>query len=380
MFKLTRRVWLGTAVGGVVYGLPGCGKPAAAPGTGAETETLARGKGTPDVAPESVPDYSLLECPEHVAMAWAANASGFFVGQLTTAKRRGLACLWRAGLPQARELGGIETLWSCAHAINSRNHVAGEFEARNQNIHAFLWRDDSFIELKALGGPDSHAFSVNDRGLIAGYATDRNHRTHALLWHPEEPEPEVLKPLDDSPHAQALAVNMNGMIAGSSYAEKMGQAVVWKAPGEPLVLPGPSSVGEPGQRIPSIATAINEHGQVVGSFGGTATLYQHACRWTGGCAEDMRCDDLHDDRLGVTSFATSINKDGRVVGFYRSPKGEDRAFLHSGGAMMDLTGLIKEPRGLVARYARMIDDRGWIVGVGSRGYSPQPVAFVARPL
>ena len=48
--------------------------------------------------------------------------------------------------------------------------------------------------------------------------------------------------------------------------------------------------------------------------------------------------------------------------------------------MMDLTALIKDPRGLVARYAKMIDDRRWIVGVGSRGKDPRPVAFVARPL
>ena len=56
----------------------------------------------------------------------------------------------------------------------------------------------------------------------------------------------------------------------------------------------------------------------------------------------MRLEDLHDDRLGDTSFATSVNKDGQVVGFYRSKKGEDRAFVHSGRGMKDLTGLIKD--------------------------------------
>jgi probable HAF family extracellular repeat protein len=89
---------------------------------------------------------------------------------------------------------------------------------------------------------------------------------------------------------------------------------------------------------------------------------------------------LHDDGLGGTSYASGINNEGHVVGFYTSKEGDDRAFLYSEKRMRDLTGLIKDPGSLVARYARMINDRGWVVGVGSRGNDPRPRPFVARPI
>jgi hypothetical protein len=89
----------------------------------------------------------------------------------------------------------------------------------------------------------------------------------------------VLKPLDQCPHAQALAVNAEGLAVGSSYSAKIGQAVVWQTPENPQGLPVASAASDSTGRIPSIATAVNDRGQIVGSYGGTATIYPRACRW-----------------------------------------------------------------------------------------------------
>jgi probable HAF family extracellular repeat protein len=370
MIKFTRRLWLATAFGHLVYWIPGCGgkpgvDPAAVPETKHEPEPGLETQTVREPEPEAVGQYVLHDLPDGVkppSFASARNAAGSVVGQLTTARNRNHAFLWDHS--SLLDLDRPEGLLSGARAINKAGDVVGEFKVNdNHDIHAFLHSGRSTRDLGTLGGLESHAFGINDEGLVAGYATDQDKRVHAVLWHREIPAP--LEPIGkEFPQSQALAVNNRGEAAGSSFNDTVGHAVVWK--NRKI-----HELGSP-ERSSSIATGINDPGQVVGSYEVSGKLHRHACRWTAG-----EFKDLHG--LGGSSTATSINSAGHVVGFYTTEKGEDRACLWRGRKMHDLTGLLAGSRGLVLRYAMMIDDRGWIVGVGDRGRGNLPTAFVASP-
>jgi probable HAF family extracellular repeat protein len=371
MIKFTRRFWLASALGHLAFWLPGCGKPAAGPGQGTDADRRSGNDG--GASAEPVRKYVLVISPERTTLASAIGARGNIAGQFNTSAHLCHACLWGPDGSIPQDLDSPAGVWSGAWALNKRGHVVGELRSDHTgNIQAFLWTGGSMQHLKTLGGGESRAFAINDDGLIAGSATGKEERSHAVLWDREETTPlEPLGPVYAD--AQALALNQRGDVVGSCYNDRIGRAVVWKACGKPQELPVPSQ--ERARETPSIATAINNESHIVGCYGDGAFVPRHACRWIGG-----EFADLHVAELGGSSVASSVNNAGHVVGFYTSHRGDDRAFLYAHGKMHDLNELLIGAGGLVLRYAKMIDDRGWIVGAGSMGKNGDPRAFVLRPV
>ena len=109
----------------------------------------------------------------------------------------------------------------------------------------------------------------------------------------------------------------------------------------------------------SIATAINDAGQIAGSSaiaGGTA---QHAFLWQGGRMTDL-------GTLGGTMTSpTGINGAGHVVGWSLiAGNAITHAFLWQGGQMADMNNLIPADSGWLLLGASGINDAGQIVGWG----------------
>jgi probable HAF family extracellular repeat protein len=307
----------------------------------------------------------LVELPREFrspGYAAAINEDGKVAGQFATAERRNHACVWDSS--SFRDLDEPGGRLSGARGINRHGHVVGEMQTTaDHNLHAFFWDGKSVKDLGMLGGRESRALAINDGGLIAGYSSDTAGLWHAVVWR-EGITPVVLEPLSPTfPHAQAVAMNNEGIVVGSSFNQTTGRAVLWRD-GRAESLEAVEA------EVRSIAAGINDEGQVVGTFEVDHGLRRRACMWSKGT---MR--DLHG--LGLSSTATSINRSGHVVGSYTSNKGEERAFVWKGREMHDLTGLLEGATKIALRFALMIDDRGWIAGVAESGGLPS--AFLARP-
>src|SRR5207248_2604803 len=70
--------------------------------------------------------------------------------------------------------------------------------------------------------------------------------------------------------------------------------------------------------------------------------------------------------LGTSSVGMGINSSGMVVGNYRDPLANPRAFLYD-TQMRDLTSLLASGSGWVLEYAYGINDSGQITGIGMIG-------------
>jgi probable HAF family extracellular repeat protein len=137
--------------------------------------------------------------------------------------------------------------------------------------HAFLYEDGQMKDLGTLGGGSSEAYGINDSGRVIGGSNTSSGERHAFLYE-------------------------NGQM---------------------------KDLGTLGGTTMSIANAINDSGQVVGTSGSRAFLYQN---------EEMidLGNRLHPDNNGNIwnlYSVSGINNEGRIVGAGRSSGGDDRALL-----------------------------------------------------
>ena len=110
----------------------------------------------------------------------------------------------------------------------------------------------------------------------------------------------------------------------------------------------------PGGTI-SLATGINNNGQVIGSSS-TAGGNEHAFLYSNGTMYDLGVLPG-----GTSSTAVGINDNGVVVGNSETAAGLEHAFVYSNGVMQDLGTLI----GARESYANGINNSGQIVGEAS---------------
>jgi probable HAF family extracellular repeat protein len=248
-----------------------------------------------------------------------------------------------------------------ARAINDGGQVVGGHSPYADP--AWLWKQG--VGLTWLGAGGAHA--INDSGMIVG-------TTHkgsliapagdAFLW-TQASGVVALGTLAGRYYTSTIANDINesrqiaGTIGDGSTRNPVEQAVMWTPDGWVALL---GWLPERGGN--SMAAAINDSGQVAGTSGqaGTSSEGGHAFLWTqaGGMV------DLGTLPGATFSQATAINNHGQVVGISGTDYANRRAFMWTPtGGMVDLGGL---PDATYSE-ANAINDRGQVVGgSGNRAF------------
>lgn len=268
--------------------------------------------------------------------------------------------------------------WSHAYGINDLGQVVGQTGVtgvpNNQGIHAFLWTKAGGMQdlgIPPNGDPNDAtvAYGINNAGAIIV--------TKNFYWGPDESawkntNGSWLKLGQFSNNwTVGYAINQNGEAAGQAWSPDLYHpegswgwfACKWSAVGEILDLGQLSGGGG------SEALSINGIGHVAGDSrtGGSGVI--HAVVWTGPAPDGITDlgalleSDPNPSNWKVYSYATGINDNGAVVGYYQGPTtlygGKERAFLWTpGGGMVDLGTL---PDGTTS-HATAINNQGQVTG------------------
>jgi len=213
-----------------------------------------------------------------------------------------------------------------AYGLNDRNQIVGSaYVASAGTQHAMLWNGASVTDLGSLGG-SSVASGINNRGKVIGQASvalspDEAPATHAFSWN--NGHMTDLGTLGGR-NSNAFGVNGAGLVAGYAETPTGHHTTVWNGTTPIDLLPTSGSDF-------SIAVAINNFGQVVGSANVDIGLnYGHAMLWNGTTAFDLNIlVDPEDVETGwILSVATGINDRGWIVGdAYNTFTDETRGFL-----------------------------------------------------
>jgi probable HAF family extracellular repeat protein len=247
---------------------------------------------------------------------------------------------------------------SGGNSINDQSWAAGYSRLPNRNRHATLWRSSLLTDLGTLGGPNSSVtWNVkNTQGIIVGisqtadpeplgeawssaafYSTPNNvgYINLGFVW-----QNNLMRGLPPFPGGN------NGFATG---ANNLGQVVGWAENGihDPNCCcsqilqfrPAMWTLGPPDQihDLPLIAgdssgaaTAINDHGQIVGISGicdqavGRRTA-KHAVLWQNGAVTDI----YPNAPAPWWNTPTAVNERGDVVGFAGDPAFVEGDVLHA---------------------------------------------------
>jgi probable HAF family extracellular repeat protein len=187
---------------------------------------------------------------------------------------------------------------------------------------------------------DGIAHDLNNHGQVVGLTVTSPQR--AFLWD-EKRGMQLLESLGDLDVEYPLAINNRGQVAGGTvFPNGFAHAFLRVRSGAVQDL---GSLVSPAHR--SIATALNERGQVVG-FASVG-------------------DDVHG-----FFWTANINNRGHIVG-----RNENRAVLWTDvGSWHELGVLGVSPFGDYGSWAFAINDRGWVVGTST---APAGGAFLWTP-
>jgi len=204
-----------------------------------------------------------------------------------------------------KELGTLGGNYSMATAINDLEQVVGTATTKDEYSHAFLTNHGQLIDLGTLGGTTSKAYDINESSQVVGHSLDKYGVYKAFIW-----QNNVMTALDTPLESTSTArgINVYGHVVGAID----GKAVLWKD-GEIIYL---GTLG--GER--SLATDINDHGEIVG-YSRTSNNSIRAFYWSQGLM--MEISTLG----GNYSTAWGINNSGKIVGASITETQSIHAFL-----------------------------------------------------
>ncbi len=291
----------------------------------------------------------------------ALNNKGHVAGYEDNGTGQGHGFLWRNGIITA--LGSLPgTSYSYGLGINDADQMVGESGPVNGGGRAFLWEEGVMTDLGTFDGP-AVANKISNDGKAVGSAVRSGfggYGRRAVLW--QGGAITDLGALPGCESAIAYAINSTGDVTGDSFNDFTGP---WRAF---LLHAGVmTDLGTlPGYPYGK-ASDINDSGDVVGcSFdsGGSARPVLYA----NGTVVDLGTLG------GGNSYANAINNAGQIVG-----TSGGRAFLWQAGTLLDLNDLLVDPNsGWVLQQAADINESGQIVGHGL--HNGQTRAFILTPV
>jgi probable HAF family extracellular repeat protein len=288
----------------------------------------------------------------------AVAADGYTVTDLGTLPGKANSWVWQQSINE----GGLIAAY--ANDIANPNAFFGDVP--------FLWNKGKITVLPELPGAiDTLTNSLNDSGQVVGSSQPDGEGPHAVLWdwalrpctlhRPGHGDPSEARchyrqvswriktlgelPGDDFGHAYAInnhrqAVGDSARVIDLENWIFEFHAVLWHKDRIFRLPPLPEG------GMADFALDINERGQIVGSSGPAAAL------WERGSVTDL-------GHLGGTwAQAIAINNKGQAVGLAETPSGDTHAFFWERGAISDLD----VPAGDVFSGAFDINQKGQVVG------------------
>jgi probable HAF family extracellular repeat protein len=180
---------------------------------------------------------------QSIAVAVAISDRGTAIVQMGG----GRLYMWRDGVATRLPFAGV------ARDINSHDAVVGSVQA-GFSSHAFIFQNGVLRDLGTLGGIRSEAFGVNDRGTVVGNSRTAESVDHAFVF--EDGAMRDLGTLGGE-SSTAYDVNDRGVVVGASR-DASGQTFAFIAYG--------AGAMRKLLQVPSIAHAINNRGDVIGTL------------------------------------------------------------------------------------------------------------------
>ena len=286
------------------------------------------------------------------------------------------------GIAQTAEPDPLNEKWSCGFFFPAAT-------GRGTRCLGFKWKNGVMTRLPTLGGTHGFATGSNNLGQTVGWAENTMHdptcalpqvlQFRAVMWGPRNGQISELPPLPGDSVSAATALNDHGQVVGISGIcdQAAGRFsaihnVLWEN-GNPV------DIGDLGGVAWNTPMAISQDGDVVGFANASA-----ADEGNFNPRAFLRIEGQPIQNLGtlpgdVTSQALGINRWRQVVGQSCDVDDNCRAFLWQNGVMTDLNDLVGFGYDDVLTTANDIDDFGRITGQGFDDDAGQFVAFLATP-
>jgi len=285
-----------------------------------------------------------------------------------------------SGIAETDELNPLNEIWSCGYFFTQSRH----------NCSGFVWQDGQKRALDTLGGYNSFATGTNNHTQTVGWAENTVHdptcvapqvlQFHAAIWGPGEDDIQELPPLPDDSATAATAINDHGQVVGISGScdRAFGRfsaehSVLWEN-GVPI------NIGDLGGVAWNTPMAINRKGDIVGFANRSAAdggSFRPRAFLSTKPGRIIDLGALGDDPY---SQALGINKDRQVVGVsYAEGFATCSAFIWEHGVMRDLNRLAPDYSGHLCA-ANDINDFGQITGEAVQEGTGRTVPFLANPV
>jgi probable HAF family extracellular repeat protein len=282
----------------------------------------------------------------------ALNDRGILVGWANAETRH--AFRWTDGvLVDLAPSGPPPFLQSTALSINNRGRILGTTQSlTNFAPHPALFEGGAVVDLGGLMGVNALASAINDAGQIAGTVSVLG-QLHAARVTGSTVEDLGVLPGGNSSIGNAL--NNRGDVVGFSGATTAGGGFgdhAFLSSGGVLTDLGTLPLGSQN----SDALGVNDAGVIVG-FSACATP-NHAFLYANGQMNDLGTFG------GGLSTATAINQHGVVVGAAEVVAGVSHAFVYADGVKHDLNDMAPAVADRTFVSALGINNRGQILVVG----------------
>jgi probable HAF family extracellular repeat protein len=209
----------------------------------------------------------------------------------------------------------------------------------------------TLTDLGSLGGGDTQAFDLNDSTQVVGYSRTSLLKSRGFLWTGGQMANLGVVNADDF---QSAATDINGLghaVGTSTLKNGLARAALWR---------DGSIIGLTPELPPyegtSFASAINDHGQIVGAIDDDDTWFFEGILWENGSRTNLG------SLGGGSTRPADINNARQVVGTSNVAGGPGHAFLWQDGAMINIGKL----GGDEDSAASAINAGGVIVGTSGR--------------